>query len=37
MTGIAAEAATAFAIRYDPRSLQIAPNVSLLKTNGVRL
>ena len=37
ITGIAAEAATAFAIGYDARSLQIAPKVSSLKTNGVRL
>src|SRR5580700_10698644 len=36
-TGVAAEAATALAIGYDARSLQIAPNVSLLNMNGVRL
>jgi len=36
-TGIAAEAATALAIGYEFRSLQIALNVVSLKTNGVRL
>ena len=37
ITGIAADAATAFAMGYDARSLQIAPKVSSLNTNGVRL
>jgi hypothetical protein len=37
ITGIAAEAATALAMEYDARSLQMEPNVSSLNTNGVRL